>query len=108
MERYHVKITELAEEDLEELGDYIAYELKNPFAAENTVKGIRRKIQSLEDFPEKNGLDEDDILAGLGVRKTYYHNYKIYYIVEEDSIYIIRILHSLTDSKSRLYRTFGL
>ena len=53
-------------------------------------------------------MDEDKILAGLGVRKEYYRNYKIYYIIEEDIIYIVRILHMLVDSKAWLYRTFGL
>ncbi len=35
-------------------------------------------------------------------------NYKIYYVIEEDTIYIVRILHMLVDSKAWLYRTFGL
>ena len=69
--------------------DYIAYELKNPSAAENTVSGIRAKINSLVNFPERNELDEDGLLAGLGVRKDYYRNYKIYYVIEEDTIYIV-------------------
>ncbi len=101
-------MTELAEEDLESAGDYIAYELKNMPAAENTVSGIRTKINSLINFPERNELDEDELLAGLGVRKDYYRNYKIYYVIEGDTIYIIRILYMLVDSKAWLYRTFGL
>ena len=108
MGQYQIRITNLAEEDLENAGDYIAYELKNPSAAENTVRGIREKINSLMDFPERNELDEDELLAGLGVRKDYYRNYKIYYVIEEDIVYIVRILHMLVDSKAWLYRTFGL
>lgn len=93
---------------MENAGDYIAYELKNLSAAENTVRGIRAKINSLVNFPERNELDEDELLAGLGVRKDYYRNYKIYYVIEGDTIYIVRILHMLVDSKAWLYRTFGL
>lgn len=40
------QFTELTEEDLENAGDYVAYELKNLSAAENTVSGIRAKIDS--------------------------------------------------------------
>lgn len=98
----------MAEEDLENAGDYIAYELKNPSAAENTVNGIRAKINSLVNFPERNGLDEDELLARKGVRKDYFRNYKIYYVIEEDTVYIVRILHMLVDSKAWLYRSFGL
>ena len=101
MRRYQIRITELAEEDIENAGDYIAHKLKNP-------SGIRAKINSLADFPERNELDEDELLAGLGVRKDYYRNYKIYYVIEKDTIYIVRILHMLVDSKAWLYRTFGL
>lgn len=93
---------------MENAGDYIAYELKNPSTAENTVNGIRAKINSLVNFPERNELDEDELLAGLGVRKDYFRNYKIYYVIEGDTIYIVRILHMLVDSKAWLYRTFGL
>lgn len=108
MKQYKIEITDLAEQDLENAGDYIAYELKNPSAAENTVSGIRKQINSLVDFPERNELDEDEVLAQLGVRKDYYRNYKIYYIISEDTIYIVRILHMLVDSRAWLYRTFGL
>lgn len=108
MRQYQIRITKLAEEDLENAGDYIAYELKNPSAAENIINGIRVKINSLVNFPERNELDEDELLAGLGVRKDYYRNYKIYYFIEEDIIYIVRILYMLVDSKAWIYRTFGL
>ena len=93
---------------MENAGDYIALELKNPTAALNTVKGIRLQINSLSVFPERNELDEDYMLAELGVRKDYYKNYKIYYVIDADTIYIVRILHMLVDSRARLYRTFDL
>lgn len=108
MKQYRIEITDLTEEDLENAGDYIAFELGNPGAAENTVKGIRKQINSLINFPERNELDEDEILAELGVRKDYYKNYKIYYVISGDTIYIVRILHMLVDSRAWLYRTFGL
>lgn len=72
MKQYQIEITEFAEQDLENAGDYIAYEFKNPIAAENTVKGIRAQINSLSSFPERNEPDEDEVLAGLGVHKDYY------------------------------------
>ena len=108
MKQYKIEITNLAEMDLECAGDYIAYELENPTVAVNTVRGIRKQINLLTNFPERNELDEDEFLAELGVRQDYYKNYKIYYVIEEDTIYIVRILHMLVDSKAWLYRTFGL
>ena len=83
MRQYQIRITELAEEDIENAGDYIAYELKNLSAAENTVSGIRTRINSLVNFPERNELDEDELLAGLGVLRAIYsqiHSHKLFSI----------------------------
>lgn len=108
MKRYRIEITDLAAEDLENAGDYIALQLKNLSAAVNTVEGIRQHINSLCDFPERNELDEDEKLAELGIRNDYYKNYKIYYVVMDNVVYVVRILHMRVDSRMWLYRTFGL
>lgn len=110
MQYYTIEITELAESDLENAGDYIAFELENPIAALNTVKGIQEKINSLKNYPERNELDDDEMLARLGIRREYFKNYKIYYIIDDDTkaVKVIRILHMLVDSKAWLYRTFGI
>ena len=103
-----IKITDWAERDLEACGDYIAYQLKNPIAAFGIVKGIRKQINDLIIFPERNALDDDSALASLGVRVDFYKNYKIYYVVDGEIIYIIRILHMRVDGRAWLYRTLGL
>jgi plasmid stabilization system protein ParE len=100
----------LAEEDLENAGDYIAFVLQNPSAAENTVKGIRAHANTLQQFPDCHELDDDPVLAGIGVRKTYYKEYKIFYVIDEDVniVHVIRILHMRVDSRVWLYRTLGI
>ncbi len=108
VKQYYIEITELAEQDLEDAGDYVAFELLNPKAALDTVQGIRAQINKLEFFPERNELDEDPVLAAFGVRMDYYRNYKIYYVANNENsvVYVIRILHMLVDSRTWLYRTF--
>ena len=54
MQQYTVKMNALAEEDLENAGDYIAFVLLNPVAAENTVKGIRKQVNQQQYFPESH------------------------------------------------------
>ena len=44
MKKYRIEMTELAERDMENVGDYIIFELKNSTAAINTVKGIKKQI----------------------------------------------------------------
>jgi plasmid stabilization system protein ParE len=108
MQKYNIEMTDFAELDVESAGDYIADTLKNPTAAFNTMAGIRKQISSLKNFPERNELDSDPILANLGVRTDYYKNYKIYYKIEENSVIVVRILHMLVDSRLWLYDTFGI
>lgn len=110
MQHYKIEITDLAERDLEETGDYIAFVLLNPSAAENTIKGIRKQIDTLQIFPKDKELDEDPILAALGVRKVYYKDYKAYFIVDDENkvVYVVRVLHMLVDSRAWLYATFGI
>ena len=71
-------MTELAEQDLENIGGYIAYTLLNPQAAAATVSGIRSKSNALCDFPERNELSRDMVLAQIGVRIEHYRNYNIH------------------------------
>ena len=95
MQQYKIRISELAEQDLENAGDYIAFKLLNPIAAENMVKGIREQINKLEVFPASYELDDDSKLAELGIHKTYYKEYKIFYTIDDNvkKIFIVRILH---------------
>ena len=110
MPLYTIEMTDYAECDLENLGDYIAFKLYNPVAAERIVHGIRQRINELKKFPLKYKLDEDVVLADLGVRRINYDNYDIFYFIDESilTVYIIRILHSLTDYRSHLYQIINI
>lgn len=97
MSQYKLEITDLAEEDMEELTDYIASKFKDPFAALKTLDRIREVIASLRQWPERHELDRNPELASRGIRRIYYRNYKIYYIVGDSTVKILRVLHMLVD-----------
>ncbi len=106
MYKYRVIIEPLAEEDIIRNAEYIAYEKKSPETARSLLKGLRKEIGSLSINPQRHMFDEDEDLANLEVRKHYYKNYKIFYIVDETkmTVYILRVLHMLVDSKALLLR----
>lgn len=110
MQHYEIEITDLAEIDLESIGDYIAFYLKAPETAVNMIQGIRQSVHKLKEYPTRHELDEDRTLADLGIRKHYYKEYKIFYLVDETdkTVIVIRILHMLVDSRTALYRTLEL
>lgn len=108
MTEYKVITLPLAEEDIADQTDYIAYELKSPETAVNMVRGFRKTISSLSLFPQSHELDEDEELAAYGIRKTYYKNYKIYFLIDEKehTVYILRVFHMLVDSREKILRIF--
>ncbi len=105
MQKYEIMISELAEQDLENVGDYITSVLRNR-AAINTIRGIHKIVDNLQCFPERYDLDEDPVIASCGVRIARYRNYKIYYIVVDNTVFIVRIIHKLMNARERLYSTF--
>ncbi len=108
MKEYKVVTLPLAEEDIADQTDDIAFELKSPETAVNMVRGFRKAINSLSLFPQSHELDEDEELAGYGIRKTYHKNYKIYFLIDEreQTVYILRVFHMLVDSREKILRIF--
>ena len=108
MKEYKVVTLPLAEEDIADQTDYIAFELKSPETAVNMVRGFRKAINSLSLFPQSNELDEDEELAGYGIRKIYHKNYKIYFLIDEreQTVYILRVFYMLVDSREKILRIF--
>lgn len=105
---YKVITLPLAEEDIADQTDYIAFELKSPETALNMVRGFRKTINNLSIFPQSHELDEDEELAKYGIRKTYYKNYKIYFLIDEREqiVYILRVFHMLVDSRAKILKMF--
>ena len=56
MSSYNVVITEAAQRDLLDIFDYITFELREPDSASRLLAKIRSKVNSLEEFPERNNL----------------------------------------------------
>jgi plasmid stabilization system protein ParE len=108
MIKYSIIILPLAEDDITEATDYIAFEKQSPEIAISLAKGLRKTISTLELQPERHELDDDKELAELGIRRHYYKNYKIFYMVDNENatVYILRVLHMLVDARSRLLMMF--
>jgi len=94
--RYFIHITKQAEHDMDDAAAYIAYMLLNPQAAYNLLARVRADVAALADFPQRNALVEDSILASCGIRFIVINNYLAFYIISEDNVtvHIIRFLYS--------------
>jgi len=93
--KFQIKITPKASEDLDEIFGYIASELFNERAAENLMEKIETQIMRLQDFPLSGCSVEDEILKAKGYRKLIIENYVAFYMVNEieKQVIIMRVLY---------------
>ena len=77
MDRYQIRITPKAKEDLIDIGDYISFILLEPETSQKLIKGLRRSISQLQYFPSKFPIIEDYIIK---YRKIHYMPYKNYFV----------------------------
>lgn len=85
-----VRFARDAEADLEEIGDYIAEH--NPLRAETFVQEIRARGHSLSSFASRYPPVER--YGSLNIRRANHGRYGIFYRVADNSVVILRVVHS--------------
>ena len=95
MRKTVVRISDTALQDIENVHDYIAFELFEPITADKYIRGIYDSIKYLSIYGISIGIsDRDSLLAqyGLTVRNINYKKMAIIYTVENNNIMIQRII----------------
>lgn len=94
MDKYSIYITTPAEEDMNNIVKYIAFELLEPSTAKKQIERLKGSILSLETMPERQPVINDEYLAVKGYRLIKVDNYLIFYRTDETkkAVYIIRVL----------------
>lgn len=90
MNRY--KISQLAEQDLEDIWVYLAQ--NNQIAADKQIANILNRLPMLAQFPDMGQLRDD---LGERLRSFPVKPYIVFYIKRDDGIEVVRILHSSRD-----------
>lgn len=95
MDKIHYSPKSLS--DLDKIFDYIAFELKDIIAADNTVNGIIDSINILKHFAESGSILCLPIGEVTIYRCVISGNYLSFYHLSEDEVYIDRILYGKWD-----------
>ena len=102
--RYEVLITEGAEQDLEDLYDYIA-EFDCAANANRVLDRLLEVAQSLEQFPERGAYPKELLELGIrDYRQTSFKPYRIIYRVLDLKVYLHLIVDGRRDMQSLLSR----
>ena len=93
---YEIIMTPDSEEDLIELGDYIAKVLLAPQTAINYIREIKKEIKDLKHFPKKYKIIQDEPFYSLKIRRFIVNNFYIYYRIDEENniVYILNVIYS--------------
>ena len=84
-----------AQEDFNDIISYIAAE--NRPAAEATAVKIERSLARLSNYPHLGRIPKEEDLIRLGYRFIVVENYLIFYTLEEQTIWVHRIIHGARD-----------
>ena len=90
-------ITPRAKLDLLEIRDYIEIELLNKSAAENTIATITKRLRALIDFPMMGASLSSIIDIETDYRFLVCGKYNAFYRLDDETVYIIRILYGRRD-----------
>lgn len=95
--KYVVNVSSKAENEISEIFEYIAYTLKNSYAAYCFQYNVFNRIRELETFPFRYSVLDD---SNTAIRKMVYESYIIVYKVVESNVIVLRVFHSSTNYKT--------
>ena len=93
--KYNVRLLRAAEDDLNEIVTYIAVD--NKVTAESIAIRIEKNLAYLSHHPYLGKIPGEEELARLGYRFLVVQDYLIFYTIEEQTVWIHRILHGARD-----------
>jgi len=99
MEQYRVDVSEVAENDLEDIVRYIASQFSAPVTALRMMDLFEVAMASLAEMPQRFSLLNDERLSQMGYRKLAVNNYLMFFSIDEQSkvVDVERILYARRD-----------
>lgn len=99
---YSIEFSEIATNDLNDIFEYIAINLKSPQSAIKILSSIESAISSLQIMPERYHVYETKKWKERNLRVMTVDNYLVFYIPTHNNlkVTIIRILYSKRNVKA--------
>lgn len=96
---FNLMFTPIANEDLEQIYQYIFEKLYAEKAASNLLDKIETNIMRLKEFPFSGSFVSDEVLRKKGYRKLIVDNYIVFYLVDEVKkiVIVMRVLYGAQD-----------
>lgn len=102
--KYEIKVTRQALEQMREIAHYISYDLMAPEAADNLLDDLKASILKLSVLPKKYPLIEEEPWRSEGVHKIVVKNFPVYYWINEEynKVQVTAVIYSKRDQIKQL------
>ncbi len=99
MKKYTVKMSETAEQDLENIILYLRYNLSGDILADKYKILFKQELKNLEDIAESMPILDEELTGHKNIRKVNVRNYIIFYIIDKENseAFVLRIGHAFMD-----------
>lgn len=103
-EKYIVKLTQQAEENLREIADYIRFTLQAPGTSAKMLDTLAEEIFTLDQFPYRAPLTEEEPWHSQGVHALTVKNFLVYFWVDEAAkkVQVMGIVYGRRDQRHQL------
>jgi len=91
MGKYEIRHLPAAEEDIDEIVDYLL--LEDPSVALAFLDGLDGIERQLSDFPESGASLKNKLFANKGYRFMATCGYLVFYTVQDDIVWFMRVMH---------------
>lgn len=95
--KYSLKISLKSAQDLNNIFEYIAFNLSNPIAAVNHINDFQTAFDRICELPYSCPKIDNEYVKDKSLRKTIVNNYIVFYRVNDNKqdIEIIRVLYGM-------------
>ncbi len=99
MAKYRVDVSELAENDLRDIVQYISSQLSAPISALKMMELLEEAMAGLSEMPHRCPVVTDERLVQMGYRRLTVKNYVVFFSIDEKNqlVDVERILYGRRD-----------
>ena len=109
MANYLIIYSDEALQDLREIFEYIAGELREPAIAAAQINRIREQVRSLGHFPARNKKVAWEPWRSIGMRQMPVDNFIAFYTIDDTqhAVQIVRVFYGKRDIESYIRQPSG-
>ncbi len=93
--RYRVEITEPAQENIQEVYDWL--DAESHAASTGWIDGLLGTIESLTSFPLRCPLAPESTDHAEEIRQIFYDSYRILFVIRKPKVFVLHVRHGSRD-----------